>query len=346
MFRPFLADDGAIIRLRVPGGHISVSMLTEIIAIADDFGAPMVQLTNRGNLQLRALADPLPGDLLERLQRTGLLPSPDHERVRNILAAPLNQGLGSTVRELDAAICSDPALAALPGRFLWAVSDASGAVLGEAWDLALQVLDDERSLVLAGDHAIEVPRAKAVHAIIARARAFLTDRDVATIWNVRDLPSNASVFAGMHPHLASAAPALEPGPIGGDLVVGVPLGFLQTTHVQALAAVASRVTITPWRSMLIEGAADAAAELQARGFTVTAQSPWARLSACVGAPSCRRTISPTLELARSVAPLMAAAGPRVHVVGCDRACGQPASPHLSIVAPTTVQHLLEAMASA
>ncbi len=346
MFRPFLADDGAIIRLRVPGGHVAVSLLAEIVAIAGDFGAPMVQLTNRGNLQLRALPDPLPVDLVDRLMATGLLPSPDHERVRNIIAAPLNQRLRSTVRELDAAICADPALSALPGRFLWAVSDASGSVLSEPWDLALQLLDADRALVLAGDHAIEVTQANAVQAIVARAVAFLADRDAATIWNVRDLPSSASVFAGMHPHLASTTPALEPGPIGGHLVAGVPLGFLQDTHVQALTVVASHVTITPWRSIVVEDGNGATAGLRAGGFAVTSQSPWARLSACVGAPSCRRTSSPTIELAQSAAMLMPAAGPRVHVVGCERSCGQPASPHVSIVAPTTVQHLLEAMAIA
>jgi len=343
VFRPFLADDGAIIRLRAPGGTVSVSLLAELVAIAGDFGAPMVQLTNRGNLQLRSLPDPLPTALIDRLMATGLLPSPDHERVRNIIAAPLNRALRATVQELDAAICAEPALAQLPGRFLWAVSDGTGAVLGEGWDLALQVLDDERALVLAGGCVIDVPRTVAVQEVIARAHAFLADRDVATIWNIRDLPPTASVFTGMREATLSAPPALIPGPIGDAMVAGVPLGFLDNRHVRGLAALTVDVTVTPWRSIVIEEGAGAAGLLQEAGFTVSADSPWARLSACVGAPSCRRADSSTIDLVKSAVAHLGEEGPRVHVVGCERKCGSPAGAHISVVAPSALRDLVAAM---
>ncbi len=346
MFRPFLAEDGAIIRLRAPGGAVSVSLLAELVAIAGEFGAPMVQLTNRGNLQLRSLPDPLPGRLVERLMATGLLPSPDHERVRNIIAAPLNRGLRSTVRELDAAICADPLLAALPGRFLWAVSDATAMVLGESWDLALQVLDDTRARVLAAGRAVDVPLRSGVPEMIERAHAFMADRDASTIWNVRDLPSSASVLRGMHP-LTRAAPApLTPGPVGGALVAGVPLGFLDARHVAGLAEVTLEVTITPWRSLVLDDGVSAIGALQAAGFAVAADSPWARFSACVGAPSCRRTTSSTIELVRAAVESVRSQGPRVHVVGCDRRCGAPAGEHIAVVAPRALQDVMEAMSGA
>lgn len=342
VFRPFLAHDGAIIRLRAPGGAVSVSLLAELVAIAGDFGAPMVQLTNRGNLQLRSLPDPLPTALIDRLMATGLLPSPEHERVRNIIAAPMNRALRSTVRDLDAAICADPALAQLPGRFLWAVSDSSGAVLGESWDLALQILDDDRAQVCAGGYAIAVPRVTAIGEMMARAHAFLADRDVATVWNIRDLAPTASVFTGMQAVAIPAPPALTPGPIGDAMVAGVPLGFLDSGHVRGLAALTADVTITPWRSLVIDDGAGAAGLLQDAGFAVSADSPWAHLSACVGAPSCRRSTSPTIDLVKSAATSMGRSGQRVHVVGCSRNCGQPAGEHISVVAPT-LQDLVEVM---
>jgi len=342
VLRPFVADDGALVRLRVPGGRVRVAVLAELIALGAEFGAPVLALTGRGNLQLRALPNPLPAALIDRLGATGLLPSATHERVRNILAAPLRPDLAPVVAELDAAITGDPALAALPGRFLWAVSDASGLVLGEPWDLAYQALDDHRGLVLAGNHALEVSRGQAVAALVQRAHLFLQDRPDERTWSVRDLPADSAAFTGMRPHAVTAAPPLLPGPAGVDVVAGVPLGMLRAAHVAALAGVGDEVTITPWRSVVVEGGARHVAVLNDAGLVTLARSPWSRLSACVGAPTSRQTTTRTLDLATGAAQAMGGSGPRVHVVGCERRCGRPSTPHVTVVAPVEVRQVLAA----
>lgn len=342
VLRPFVAEDGAVVRLRVPGGRVRVEVLADLVASGESFGAPVLQLTSRGNVQLRALPSPLPSTLVDRLKATGLLPSTSHELVRNVLAAPLCPDLRPVVAELDAAITGDPTLAGLPGRFLWAVSDPSGSVLGEPWDVAYQVLDDERGLVLVGDYALEVARRDAVAVLVERAHLFLDHRSDEGVWNVRDLPAGSGVFAGMRAHAVTAAPPLLPGPVGADLVAGVPLGMMRAPHVAALAGVGDEVTITPWRSVVVAGGARHAGMLADAGLVTTASSPWSRLSACVGAPSCRRTTIPTLDLATSAARSMGSSGPRIHVVGCERRCGQPAGAHVTVVAPTGVHELLAA----
>src|SRR5690349_7297706 len=89
LLRPHLAEDGALVRLRLPGGRITVAALRQVLAAAAADGAESVQLTSRGNLQVRALPDPLPERFVELIEATGLLPSASHERVRNIVASPL-----------------------------------------------------------------------------------------------------------------------------------------------------------------------------------------------------------------------------------------------------------------
>ncbi len=346
LVRPFPAADGALVRLRVPGGRIPLGTLSDLLAMAADHGAPVLQLTSRGNLQLRALPDPLPTDLVTRLEATGLLPSATHELVRNIIATPLDGQIASLVGELDDALVADPELGALPGRFLFAVGNAGGAVLGEAWDAAYEVIDDHCGRVLAGRYAVEVARRDAVAELVHRARLFLQHRDDAGVWNVRDLPDRSPVFDGMSPYAVSPAPPLRPGVVDDDpdgaLVVGVPLGMLRSTHAAALAAVADEVTLTPWRSLVVPGGVTHATTLAAAGLVTTPDSPWARLSACVGAPSCGRTSSPTLELAGAAASVLPVDGARVHVVGCERRCGHPATDHATVVAPTTVDDILTA----
>ena len=65
VLRPFAAADGAIVRLRVPGGRVSSHDLVTVCDLAERFGQPFVQLTSRGNLQLRGLDEPLPGAFVD-----------------------------------------------------------------------------------------------------------------------------------------------------------------------------------------------------------------------------------------------------------------------------------------
>src|ERR1700754_78497 len=115
------AADGALARIRLPGGMISAGQLTALADAATRFGSPAMELTSRGNIQIRGITDP--GALADAVAAAGLLPSPSHERVRNIVASPLtgrsggNADVRALVRNLDAAIQANPALSRLPGRF-------------------------------------------------------------------------------------------------------------------------------------------------------------------------------------------------------------------------------------
>lgn len=346
----FSSGDGALVRLRVPGGRIASATLSSVMDLAVRHGAPVVQLTSRGNLQLRALPEVVPDELVEAVSALGLLPSPTHERARTILADPVGQDVGRTVHELDAAICADPALADLPGRFLWAVAGPPaaggiprpGSILAEQWDLAVQPLDADRALVLVGSRALRVARDLAVPTAVARARTFLETRAGDTTWNVRDLPGDSAVFAGTVPWVAPTVPPLRPGPLGRDLVVAAPLGMLRPEHTAALTQAADELVLTPWRSVVVRDGASCAGQLAAAGLVTQPGSAWARVSACVGAPACRRTAIPTLELAAAAAAQLPPDGPVVHVVGCDRRCGEPACDHVGLVAPQDLSAVLAA----
>lgn len=369
LLRPFIADDGALVRLRLPGGRVATSVLRDVVRIADAFGAPVVQLTSRGNLQLRALPDPLPLALVEAVEATGLLPSASHERVRNILAAPLAADLGPLLESFDAALVAEPRLARLPGRFLFAFSDASGSVLSERWDVAYQRLSSSSGILYAGRLGREVPPAHAVAAMVGVALRFVESAPEGA-WNVRDLPSDSPVFADLDfvpvwathdegserwdgPTRAQsrpvAAPPLRPGVVGADVVAAVPLGMITAEHVDALASLTDTAVITPWRSVVVPGGADNLDVLRRAGLVTEPDGPWARISACVGAPSCRRTTVTTLDLARSAAETVAArrlaVEHDVHVVGCERRCGTGPSDRV-LAAPPTVDDIVAALAGA
>jgi precorrin-3B synthase len=116
------AADGPLARIRLPGGRLTGAQLAALTALAVDLGDGGLELTSRANVQLRALTRADSAELAAGLSAAGLLPAPSHETVRNIAAPPLADTQTRTlVRDLDAALCADPGLAALPGRFLFAI---------------------------------------------------------------------------------------------------------------------------------------------------------------------------------------------------------------------------------
>ncbi|MGW6743740.1 cobalamin biosynthesis protein CobG [Streptomyces sp. NPDC055025] len=85
------ADDGRLARLRLPGGLLTYRQVEVLAGAAERLGDGHVDITSRGNVQLRGLgADANCGaELADLLYEAGLLPSERHERVRNIVASPL-----------------------------------------------------------------------------------------------------------------------------------------------------------------------------------------------------------------------------------------------------------------
>jgi precorrin-3B synthase len=194
------AADGPLARVRVPGGLLTGAQLRAVRALAERWGDGRVELTSRANLQLRGLTGAPAAALAAGLRAAGLLPSETHELVRNIAASPgTPPSARPRIGDLDRAICADPGLAELPGRFLFALDDGTGdvapaadvAAIPAADTAATQAADKENGLspgrpgepsvtfaiLFAGsDVGLRVPAAEVIPALIAGARAFLAER--------------------------------------------------------------------------------------------------------------------------------------------------------------------------
>ena len=341
--QPFAAEDGLIVRARVPGGEVTVATLQALLQIAVDYGIPSIQLTTRGNLQIRGLPDPVPSDVASRMADAGLLPSLTHERARNILAVPTNARMRARARELDRLLRDRPALAGLPGRFLMLLTDRTGIGLTEPYDIAYVEHGDGSGTVLAGGLGAACPPDAALEAVLDLAEGFLAERTDDRVWNIRDMPASSGLLDGFGPVDIRRGLPLVPGLRGDDLVVGVPLGLLEPRQLSALGAVADSVVVSPWRSLVVEHGAQHADALSESGLITTGQSTWARISACPGAPHCARATSETMDLARRCAAALAVDGPRLHLVGCERRCGHPRTEHVSIVGARSLDEVRAAI---
>ncbi|HEU4909503.1 MAG TPA: precorrin-3B synthase [Propionibacteriaceae bacterium] len=342
VLRPHLAQDGAVVRIRIPGGQTTGASIGRLSRIAQEFGSADLQLTSRAGVQLRGLPAPLPASLVDAVRDAGFLPSDTHERVRNIVASPLTGIRGGAVDvrplvvRLDAGLCAEPELANLPGRFLFTVDDGRGDVTGTFFDLGYRAVDQDHGWVLIGGASgIAVSEADAADLMLDLAHQFLAaSQRAAGAWHVRDLPEWVRSLHGVHTtelsHLTTGTPL---GAIGGAASVQVPLASLTPAQAATVEVAATGpVVITPSRGLVVSGAARRLPSFVEAGLIDDPDSPWSAISACVGAPSCQKSLINTRDYATVLAQSRSFLQ-RTHVSGCERRCGAPASAHIDLVAP-------------
>ncbi|KRC48725.1 MULTISPECIES: nitrite reductase [unclassified Nocardioides] len=259
---PWPADDGGLVRVRVPGGQVSRAALTGLARVAEEYGDGRVRVTGRANLQVRAMpltaGGVLAGDALAALEATGLLPSRAHDRVRNVLASPQTGLAGGradlrpVLADLDALLLGDATLAGLPGRFLFTLDDGRGDLADKHLDLGLVALDATTAQLRVGEHWGDVvPLTAAPAALAALAREFLAARGTGpdAPWHVPELGDPLAAPRPASPGAAVATGPLPLGPVAGGTHVACPDEGLDLATIAGWTA--ATVVVTPWHGVLI-----------------------------------------------------------------------------------------------
>ncbi|MFJ2277778.1 precorrin-3B synthase [Streptomyces sp. NPDC087866] len=235
------ADDGALARVRVPGGVLTWEQADGLRELAGRLGDGELYLTSRGNVQLRGLGAECGSELASRMYEMGLLPSERHERVRNVVASPLSglDGLGARdvrpwLTALDALVCASEAAAGLSGRFLFALDDGRGDVDALGADVTLRARGDGDAELRIGalESVVRIPAADAPRAALLAAMVFLET-------------AGSSGAAGAASVAAEASGATEASGAGGASGAGAASGPAGSSPRRAPGAGAWRVADLP-----------------------------------------------------------------------------------------------------
>lgn len=374
------ADDGALARVRVPGGVLTVEQAGRLADAARELGDGELHLTSRGNVQLRGLEAGCGSALAALLDGAGLLPSAAHERVRNVVASPLSglddfglRDVRPWLTGLDAALCGSDAARELSGRFLFALDDGRGDVAGLDPDVTVRAVAGGGAQLALGSSpaALRVSDADAPRAALLAAETFLTSAGAGgeRAWRVDELHIPVEELTGLVqrrltaegiPHErcvretgTTAGP--RPGAVGEALSVHVPLGRFTAPQWQAVTRAArdgnGELRLTPWRGVVLPAAGAGAAEsayalarLAATGLVTAPDSPWLRVGACVGRPGCARSHADVrADAARALDAAGRAALP-LYWSGCERRCGHPRGDRIDVVATADGTYRLSASA--
>jgi precorrin-3B synthase len=338
--RPMLSGDGLVVRLRPRLGRLAPDQARGVAELSRRDGNGLIDLTARGNIQLRGIREEAHPTLIRDLDALGLVDAdPVLEARRNLVITPFwwpGEVVPRLAAKLEAALGA-PNAPALPAKFGFTLDCGEEPVLGAvSADIRLErsIRGDLLCRADGAEAGMAVTEDDAVPAMLDLAHWFLAQggapegrgRMRRSLASGVLLPPAFQATACRK--TASGAP--RPGLFDQGALVGLAFGQMQA---ETLAALADHgpPRMTPWRMIMIEGASTVPdlPDLITRG-----DDPLLRVIACTGAPGCLQAHQPTRDLARRLAPHIPEGG-LLHIAGCAKGCAHSAATSLSLVGTPT-----------
>lgn len=369
--RPMESGDGLLLRIRPRLGTLPIAAFAAIAEAAAAYGSGDIDLTNRGNLQLRGLSAETYRAALALLDEAGLIDSdPGIESVRNIIVDPLSgidparADIRALAEALENVLTENSAFRQLPGKFGFSFSGTTeGAVGGRSTDIMVSAADtgpfaihldgaDEIAAVLSANRVIEALARLVTVFIELRA----SDPAIGRMKDAVVCRGGASIFAAAGLVTVALCPseqAVVPLPPVGTPAhsgrifaagLGLPFGRIDAQQLQALHASAidlnlNSVRMSPQRALVfpVEQGAQASAilrEADRLGLITTADDPRLSFDVCTGSPACANATTQTRRDAQRIADALqgCSAIPSLHISGCEKGCARRGAAALTLVA--------------
>lgn len=339
---PMQTGDGLLARLRVAGGALTPNQLSALAGLAEEYGNGLVEITARGNLQVRGLTPASSSPFARAVEAVVAI-----ERGLVVETPPLAGADPAELadpRPLAASIRELPLRQDRLGPKVTVTVDGNGqlSVAELKADIAvLAVAPDGWLLTVAGTSYGPFARDEAIDHVggllgsVAEQGATARAGDLA--------PMLIRLRLGQPVTRSRFSPGSAMVPVGrfatlGDPAVGValPFGAIGAPSLQALASASEALGIAmlrlaPHRCLLAMAAPAAfAASASALGLVTRPADPRFRVSACVGSEGCASGLIPARTLAARVAPALPA-GTTLHVSGCTKGCAHPRRAGLTLV---------------
>lgn len=358
-----ISGDGLIVRLRVTAGLLTRSQLRAIADASSTYGNGLLDLSARGNLQLRGVKEETWDSLIKALSVHGLIDlTSEAESVRNVMISPL-AGFDPTallditdlIRSLEQHLVATTSLHELPAKFGFLIDDGGAfSISSFPTDISFEAIQYDHQTLFAlrlggADDVALIKPEDLVKTAHAAASYFLSHRREASqkIRRMSDLVAVKEITSLLH-DLGFTALIYHPRPrhtrspiglqsIGSKSVFGVaaPLGRWTATILADLANFSAHhsiqtVRLTPWRALLLpelsaDGAADFASTFGS-DLIISPDDPRLAITACAGAPSCLHATVETKKAALSLVPVITTATRtkiRLHMSGCEKGCAHP-----------------------
>lgn len=329
--RPMESGDGLVVRVRPPLGRLTPDQARGLAAAAHAHGNGLIDLSARGNVQMRGVTDASHPALIADLRVLNLIDAdPVEEAQRNIVITPFADA--ETMRLASALAGALGRMPLLPGKFGFVVDSGPLPVLADiSGDIRLERAADGRLLIRCDGAALGAPVADVAAAAVELARWFVAAGGVS---DGRGRMA-ALIGRGVRPKgaltgtVAPAAKAVppQPGLVAQGALVAVAFGQMRAETLAGLADLGP-LRVTPWRMLLVEGLSVMPA---LPGLITDPDDAIRRVEACSGAPACLQGRAAVRDLALRLAPQVPM-GCLLHVSGCGKGCAHPGRADVTVVA--------------
>jgi precorrin-3B synthase len=335
------AKDGLLIRIRVPGGLIKANQLMTIANLSRSFADGTIEITSRANLQLRAIRNQDLSHIVEGISSVGLLPSPQHDRVRNIVTSPV-AGLDGEelmdprplILELDRRLRADTVFVNLHPKFSFAIHGGSRRFSRDHDDISLEAVDLHSAshfhLSIGGvSSGFVVKRADAVDCTLAAAKMCIRLAKESSLpvrgKAVVTIPGAMKRILDALSHLLTPSTVSPPSRFINEALLGiypttqtgrvsiipsVPLGRLTADQAHYLADAADEwegdLRLAPWRGVVLGSIPKSAVDnivgrLHSMGLSCDGRDGFRGIAACAGNNGCEASLADVRRDAASLA---------------------------------------------
>ncbi|MGS0647097.1 precorrin-3B synthase [Komagataeibacter melomenusus] len=348
---PMQAADGWLVRVRPPLGRLSAPQGHTIARAARTHGNGLIELTSRGNLQLRGLTPDSARAFARDMADAGLASTDAAtEARRGLLLSPLagiDPGAApdapAIIKALDAALAGAETLRGLPAKFVIAVECGGYVPAGTLRADIVVRAQGAAWLVVCGARALPCPAAAIAPTVLALAhalaglggrplrdpalgmRAFARLGQCAATQAAPATTAHAPCLAGPLPGHATGA-VLPPGPMAAGLLDAVAQWSVQAGN--------GHMRIAPLRAIIFEDCAtfeDCTTAPPLPGLITQPDDPRLRISACIGTRGCGCAARDVIADADLLAPDLPPET-TLHVSGCPKGCAHPAPADITLVA--------------
>jgi precorrin-3B synthase len=335
------AKDGLLIRIRVPGGLIEANQLRTIADLSSGFAEGTIEITSRANLQLRGIRTEDLGQIVDSISSAGLLPSQQHDRVRNIVTSPI-AGIDPgelidprpLIRQLDRRLQADTAFVNLHPKFSFAIHGGPRRFSRDDDDVSLDAVNlgaapylrfslggvSLRFVVKPGD-AVDCMLATTRMCIELAKESSLPVRGKA----VMAIPGAMERILDALAHMLQPSPLSLPASTVNEALIGihpttqndrvsiiptVPLGRLNPEQARYLADASNEwagdLRLAPWRGVVLGSIPKSAAdkivgELHTIGLSCEGRDGFLGIAACAGITGCDASLADVRGDAASLA---------------------------------------------
>lgn len=351
-----MSKDGAIARIKLRLGRLSVAQAQAIVDIAERFETGAIELSIRSNIQLRGIHPDVWQDVIEALNESGLgAQNAGADDVRNVMVSPtagidtnqISDATGLASRLLSV-LQENETYHALSPKFSLQIDGGEDCAMishpgdiwlsaiegGKAYAFGLASSPDKQALgAVSSEQALPFIEALLQHFLGASQKGIARMKHLFEVMPVAEFLQTLPFAFDASPSWQRKAPIAHEHlglhrQLDGNFYVGAMplLGRLTPQQLRGLAGLAkSELHLTPWQGILIPHIAEAESEsiisaLHALGLSTEPTSPAARLRACSGSKGCASALADTQADSERLALKLQRDTKQIHITGCAKSC--------------------------